>query len=91
MRGEIKRIDYTTKFLRSLGKLPHSIQEKAEAREKIFVANVFDSRLGTHKLSGKDEGRWAYSVDYDYRIKFTFASDNEVLYVDIGTHDEVYR
>lgn len=74
-----------------MGKLRTDIQQKAEMREEIFKANAFDPRLFTHKLHGKDEGRWAYSVDYDYRIKFTFVGDHKVLYVDIGTHDEVYR
>ena len=79
-------------FERRYKKLPQEIKEKAKAREKIFVANAFDPRIGTHKLSGKDEGRWAYSVDYEYRIKFVFLDDKAgVLYLDIGTHDEVYR
>ena len=92
MRGEIKRIEYSPKFLRSLGKLPYAIQEKAETKEKIFRNDIFDPRLDTHKLHGKDQGRWAYSVDYEYRIKFIFLNDNRgVFYLDIGMHDEVYR
>ncbi len=89
---KIKRIDYATKFLRSLRKLPIDIQQRAEMREGIFKANAFDSRLDTHKLHGKDADKWAYAVDYQYRIKFIFLDDNDgVLYLDIGTHDEVYR
>lgn len=92
MRGEIKRIEYGPKFLRSFGKLSRIVQEKAETKERIFKVNAFDSRLDTHKLHGKDNGRWAYSVDYEYRIKFIFLDDNDgVLYLDIGTHDEIYR
>lgn len=81
----------TAHFERRYKKLPQVIKEKAKKQEKLFVADPFDSRLVTHKLHGKDQGKWAYSVDYDYRIKFNFVSDNTVLYVDIGTHDEVYR
>ena len=85
-------IRVSSHFERRYRKLPQEIKERAKAREKIFVANVFDARVGTHKLNGKDEGKWAYSVDYEYRIKFIFLNNNDVvLYLDFGTHDEVYR
>lgn len=58
---------------------------------KLFTNNPFDSRLKTHKLTGKLDGLWAISVDYDCRIVFKFLNDNdEVLLIDIGSHDEVY-
>lgn len=83
-------IRVSSHFERRYKKLPQEVKEKAKAREKIFVANIFDRRIDTHKLSGKDEGKWAYSVDYEYRIKFLFLGGGKVLYLDIGTHDEVY-
>lgn len=44
----------------------------------------------THKLTGKLEGLWAFSVAYDCRIIFTYLSHDEALLIDIGGHDEVY-
>ena len=79
-------------FERRYKKLPQVVKEKAKRQEKLFVANPFDARVSTHKLGGKDRGKWSYSVDYNYRIKFIFLDDNHgVLYLDIGTHDEVYH
>lgn len=83
-------VEYSKKFLRSLRKLSHDIQNKAEERERLFILHPFDSRLHTHKLHGKDRDLWAYSVDNRYRIKFIFLDDHRVLYLDIGTHNEVY-
>jgi len=57
---------------------------------ELFSKNAFDSRLRTHKLTGKLEGLWAFSVAYDCRIIFKFFNDNEILLIDIGGHDEVY-
>ncbi len=58
---------------------------------KIFSTAPFDSKLKTHKLTGKLSGLWAVSVDYDCRIVFKFYKEtNEVLLIDIGSHDEVY-
>jgi len=58
---------------------------------EIFSDDPFDSKLKTHKLTGKLSGLWAVSVDYDCRIVFKFYKEaNEVLLIDIGSHDEVY-
>lgn len=77
-------------FKRKYKKLSKEVKMKAEKQEEIFVANPFDTRLKTHKLHGKDKEYWTYSVDHKIRIKFALLSDDTVLYLDVGTHDEVY-
>ncbi|TSC83855.1 MAG: hypothetical protein G01um101417_422 [Parcubacteria group bacterium Gr01-1014_17] len=84
------RISTAPLFDRHFKKLPRLLQEKAKEREKLFIDNPFHPRLGTHKLHGKRGAEWAYSVDYSYRITFLFLSGGEVLYTDVGTHDELY-
>jgi addiction module RelE/StbE family toxin len=56
----------------------------------LFEKEPFSPGLKTHKLSGKLKGLWAFSVNYDWRVVFRFLSQDEVLLVDIGNHDEVY-
>lgn len=56
----------------------------------LFSQNPFDSTLRTHKLSGELEGLWSFSVDYDCRVVLKFFTPNNVMLIDIGTHDEVY-
>ena len=46
---------------------------------KIFAGNPFDSKLKTHKLTGKLSGLWALSVDYDCRMVFKFLK-NQMKY-----------
>ena len=57
---------------------------------EIFVKDPFHPSLRTHKLTGKLEGLWAFSVSYDCRVIFKFLSKTEILLIDIGGHDEVY-
>jgi toxin HigB-1 len=57
---------------------------------ELFSRNPFHQKLRTHKLSGKLEGLWAFTVSYDCRVVFKFLNGEEVLLVDIGGHDEVY-
>ena len=57
---------------------------------EMFAKDPFQSRLRTHKLTGKLDGLWAFSVSYDCRVIFKFLSKKEILQIDIGGHDEVY-
>ena len=55
-----------------------------------FTVDPFDPGLKTHKLSGKLKAFWSFSVDYDERVLFYFTEDEKAVFVDIGSHDEVY-
>jgi len=55
-----------------------------------FTVDPFDPSLKTHKLSGKLKDLWSFSVDYDERVLFYFTEDGKAVFVDIGSHDEVY-
>jgi mRNA-degrading endonuclease YafQ of YafQ-DinJ toxin-antitoxin module len=55
-----------------------------------FTLEPFDSSLKTHKLSGKLKNFWSFSVDYDARVLFYFTEDDKAVFVDFGSHDEVY-
>ena len=51
----------------------------------------FQPRLELHALSGKLAGCYAISLTYSYRITLTLmVSEQEVILLDIGSHDEVY-
>jgi toxin HigB-1 len=58
---------------------------------ELFSKDPFHRSLRTHKLTGRLEGLWAFSVDYDTRVVFSFTNDkDDVLLIDFGGHDEVY-
>ncbi len=86
----VKKISYSSKFLRNLRKLPPEVKNVIDLRLNIFKSNCFDSRLKTHKLIGAWKNYWAFSVTYSYRIVFEFTNPGDVGFVDVGNHD-VYR
>lgn len=90
MTRKIDAVKYHPVFLKHLSRLPTRIIEKAKEREQIFRKDAFDPRLRTHKLHGKDKDSWAFWIDYTYRIKFVFLAEEEVLFLDVGTHD-IYK
>ena len=67
------------------------LKEKFWDSLELFSRSPFDSHLKTHKLTGKLNGLWAFSIAYDCRVVFNFFDNKKsALLIDIGTHDEVY-
>ncbi|MBU6431018.1 MAG: type II toxin-antitoxin system mRNA interferase toxin, RelE/StbE family [Patescibacteria group bacterium] len=84
-------IIYSSKFSREYKKLPDPIKNKAEEKEIVFRQNPFDNRLRTHKLNGKFEDFWSFSVDYKYRIIFEISKGGKsFIFHSISDH-RIYR
>ncbi|NBV76637.1 type II toxin-antitoxin system mRNA interferase toxin, RelE/StbE family [bacterium] len=83
-------IVFTTRFLRLVKKMSVKEQKKVLKLVEIFEKNPKDRSLKVHKLQGKLAGAFALSVEYDVRILFS-VEDDEILFFDIGSHDDVYR
>lgn len=71
------------------------LKAKIEAKLRLLADNPYNNSLRTHKLKGKLSGAWACSVEYDCRIVFGFVEnqetkEEEIILIDIGTHDQVY-
>ena len=55
-------------------------------------ADPFQPHLELHPLSGRLAGCHAVSLTHDYRITLTlWITEKEIILLDIGSHDEVYR
>ena len=67
-----------------------NLEARFRQRVAIFQNDPFDPRLRTHRLAGQLEGWWSFSIGYDVRVVFSFGEPNRALFVDIGTHEEVY-
>jgi len=52
----------------------------------------FQPHLELHPLTGKLAGCHAVSLTYSYRITLTlFITEQEIVLLDIGSHDEAYQ
>ena len=61
-----------------------------ETLEKLRT-DPFEPSLRLHSLGGKLQGIQAVSLTYSYRVTLTLQiTEQEILLLDIGTHDEVY-
>lgn len=94
----MKTLVFASSFKRAFKRLikqKPELKKRIEERLTILANEPFNPLLQTHKLKGKLSGAWACSVEYDCRIVFNFvknenSGEEEILLIDIGTHDEVY-
>ena len=94
MRMLIWGQSFVRAFKRTIRKHP-TLKDDIEETLRLLQEDPFAPRLATHKLKGKLAGAWACSVGYDLRIVFDFVKstgqqEDDILLLEIGTHDEVY-
>ena len=88
----MRRVVFTRRFEKELVEFTAShpeLKKKVKATMTAIVADPFDARLKTHKLSGRLKECLASNITYKYRIIF-LSNPDEVRFIDIGSHDEVY-
>lgn len=81
------KIYYSSKFENEYRKLSKKVKLLAEKKEKLFRKDPFTSSLKTHKLTGKLKNYWSFSIDFQYRIIFEFADEENIWFHSVGTHD----
>ena len=84
------QIEYSRNFVKQYKKLTPKIQDQAIKAEKLFKKDPFSPKLKTHKLTGRLEGLWVFSINYSDRIMFEFMGKGKVLFHKIGSHD-IYK
>ncbi|HEX8932502.1 MAG TPA: type II toxin-antitoxin system mRNA interferase toxin, RelE/StbE family [Patescibacteria group bacterium] len=77
--------------LKKIKKLDKKLFAKVDKQLKIFTDNPKHPSLRTHKLTGKNENVWSISITMSIRLVYKIIDDNIYYFVDIGTHDEVYK
>ncbi len=94
----MRKVFRSSRFTRSYKKFVHRypfLKTKIDSTIKEMEVDVFAKPLETHKLSGELYGLLACTCGYDCRIVFSIEKEQDntnefIVLVDIGTHDEVY-
>lgn len=63
---------------------------QTQKRIALFESNPNDPILKDHPLTGTKKGLRSFSVSGDIRIIYMPVLDKEVIFVDIGSHNQVY-
>ena len=85
----------TSHFERRLARFRRAHPELRERLARVLrdlEADPFQPRLRLHPLKGELAGLHAVSITYTYRLTLTLrVMEQEIILLDIGSHDEVYR
>jgi len=77
---------FTPEFFRRLKRLTPQLQEIAFKKIDLFRDRNNHRRLGVHKLHGKYDGFFGFSIDRKNRIMFEWISDEEARLHTVGDH-----
>jgi len=77
-------------FERKYAKLRSIEKERFKERRDIFLKNPYNPILNNHALAGKYQGNRSIDIKGDLRTVFSILAEDEVLFVDIDTHSNLY-
>lgn len=86
-------INFSSSFKRAFKKLIKgnpNVKKTFWQKVEIFINNPFHQSLKTHKLSGNLKDLWSFSIEYDVRVIFYFEDEEKIVFINIGSHDQVY-
>lgn len=76
-------------FKKQYEKLIQSQKRKFKERRSIFLQDEFNPILNNHALKGKYQGYRSINITGDIRIIYENSSE-DVVFVKIGSHSELY-
>ena len=87
---KILSIAYTPSFYRQFQTLETQLQEETIEKISLFKTPANHKWLKVHKLKGPLSGRHSFSINYKFRIVFSYLSKNSAVFLAIGDHD-IYK
>jgi mRNA-degrading endonuclease YafQ of YafQ-DinJ toxin-antitoxin module len=79
------------KFVKKFVKKHPDVLQRYIKTIEILEVDPFHPSLRLHKLQGQLGDYYSVSINMKYRVVIDFLiSNNEIIPIDIGSHDEVY-
>ena len=91
MNYKIVRTDEYFKKLKKFIKKHPEVLDRYIKTIELLTIDPYHPSLRLHKLKGKLRAYYSVSINMKYRVVIDFViRDNEIIPIDIGTHEEVY-
>ena len=84
------KVTTTKKFDKQFKKQSPKVQKEFANRISLFLDDIHNPILNTHKLSGKLKELWSFNVSGDIRVIFDKSFPDMVVLEAIGSHSELY-
>lgn len=84
------QIRYKPTFVRAYKKMSPALQHEVKEKIALFQNPANHERLRVHKLKGKLQGFYSFSVTHAHRVVFQYEKPDIVVLIAVGDHD-VYQ
>ncbi|OGG40976.1 hypothetical protein A3A21_01250 [Candidatus Jorgensenbacteria bacterium RIFCSPLOWO2_01_FULL_45_25b] len=81
---------YAPGFIRKFKKLDTGLQDEIIEKLGLFKNEANHEKLKVHKLKGVLKNCHSFSVNYKFRVVFSYGSKNDVHILSVGNH-EIYE
>lgn len=78
-------------FKKHFDKLTNAQKEKFEQRIGVFLQDEFHPILNNHALKGEYSGYRSINIGGDLRAVYRKLSEDEIFFLDIGSHSRLYE
>ncbi len=85
------RIDFHRTFKKQYKKAHKLVQNNFADRLRLFERDRLDPTLNNHPLTGDRKGEWSINVTGDWRAVYEYTSETSVVFLEIGTHSNLYK
>ncbi|MHB8710445.1 MAG: type II toxin-antitoxin system RelE/ParE family toxin [Minisyncoccota bacterium] len=79
-----------THFEKKYSKFPKKVKDAFKERRNLFLYDMGNPLLSIHMLHGEHKGYKSFNVTGDIRVIYKEVKKDVFLFVDIGTHGELY-
>lgn len=83
-------VDFDRQFRKKYKKLDRKIRQRFDERVDLFVVDPLNAVLNNHSVNRAYPGLRSINITGDYRALFTQIRDDKVVFMNIGTHSELY-
>jgi addiction module RelE/StbE family toxin len=84
------QVTTTKKFDKQFKKQSPKIQKEFANRIALFLSDIHNPKLNTHKLSGQLKNLWSFNVSGDIRVIFDCSFKDIIVLESIGSHSALY-
>lgn len=85
------KIELHRNFLKAYIKQSQKIQDKFKEKRNLFIENMFHPLLNNHSLNGEYDGCRSINITGNIRAIFYIKTDGNVVFINIGSHPELYE
>ena len=85
------KIEYDSKFLKQVKKLPKNQQAKLAFLIPLLQQNPYDSKLHTKQLNPPLQGIFSFRIDREYRALFYFTSSDSIFLTHAKHRKDIYK